>query len=660
VAARDDHGDQRRVTTTGSHISASKVVFVPSADQCPPPRADTAIVILDTAWTPGPDDRADVLSIRPYLNRVIERHDLFEEALEKLDAWGIAAQLPDRLIVDGVTYWFRMRETMWHWLHERLLWRYGIEELLATNGPLTIRVPSDEAALIDVLGLLGQALIVNSRDAPDGQPASVDRTESRAVARGFGDRLMDRFHLRADPAASRTKEVRRREHVLAERVAMAATRSGSRVIVLTTPVTHARIGWGAVSDRRDPYFGAAIPELRKAGIEPIVIALGLSHGSDEDWTVLEADNRLLPQALLRTRWSSPNDEVPIATALETSNAAIDRARAVPLDMAGVDVAPILAEALRSALSRVIATDVRQTARIGRLIAELKPDAILLAQEWIRIPWLAAAASSGVPVFAAQHGVLYRTHPGYPAVRHPALVFPSCTFVYGDFSRRVLLDGAYEPSEVEVSGSPRLDLDAADNATEGSAAPGAARGAVRSELGVAVSDQMLVVSTLPAGFVRRSHLVHMIERLLGGPLPGVHLVFKQHPGELDDGPYRALIEGLAQAGGYAPPPMSVVRDIDLYRLLRAADAHLGLHSTVLTEAVAAGTQNLIAIVEGHADLIGYVAAGVARPVSSIAEVRAALADPTPPDPAARNAFLDDQFRPGDASQRMVDAIRTRLG
>ena len=97
--------------------------------------------------------------------------------------------------------------------------------------------------------------------------------------------------------------------------------------------------------------------------------------------------------------------------------------------------------------------------------------------------------------------------------------------------------------------------------------------------------MLVVSTVNLPFVRRSHcLTHMLESCLGGPLPGIHVVIKQHPGEGDEGPYRELLHGLAQAGGYAPPPISIAPEIDLYRLLRAADAHLGLHSTVLTDAV----------------------------------------------------------------------------
>ena len=65
------------------------------------------------------------------------------------------------------------------------------------------------------------------------------------------------------------------------------------------------------------------------------------------------------------------------------------------------------------------------------------------------------------------------------------------------------------------------------------------------------DRMLVVSTVHTPFVRRSHLAHMLEACLGGPLPGIHVVIKQHPGERDEGPYRDLLHGLARAGGYAP-------------------------------------------------------------------------------------------------------------
>ena len=136
---------------------------------------------------------------------------------------------------------------------------------------------------------------------------------------------------------------------------------------------------------------------------------------------------------------------------------------------------------------------------------------------------------------------------------------------------------------------------------------------------------------------------------------MHIVFKQHPGERDEGPYRDLLLGLAKASGYPAPPISVVKDIDLYRLLRAADAHLGLLSTVLTEAVVTGTPNLIAMTDGHTDLLGYVQAGVARPVRTAAELLQALDASDAPDPAARQAFLDRHFLAGDASARIVDTV-----
>jgi hypothetical protein len=115
--------------------------------------------------------------------------------------------------------------------------------------------------------------------------------------------------------------------------------------------------------------------------------------------------------------------------------------------------------------------------------------------------------------------------------------------------------------------------------------------------------------------------------------------------------------VAAAGEFAPPPISVVRDVDLYRLLRAADAHLGIHSTVLTEAVFVGTPNLLATSVLGGDLLDYVASGVALPVAGGKDLVAAL------DAAAagaisersRAAFLAQHFEPGSAATRIADDL-----
>jgi hypothetical protein len=57
-----------------------------------------------------------------------------------------------------------------------------------------------------------------------------------------------------------------------------------------------------------------------------------------------------------------------------------------------------------------------------------------------------------------------------------------------------------------------------------------------------------------------------------------------------------------------------------------------------------------------DLLGYVAAGVARPVASPEALLRALDEGSPIDPDARSAFLERHFLPGDAVARIV----TRIG
>lgn len=630
-------------------MTGRSLVVVPASLDLPAPEDGTAVIVLDPAWTPKADDRPDVHPVRTLMSPVIEGRDLFVEALTRLDAWAEGAALADRLLVEGVTYWFRMREPMWHWLHERLLWRHAIRAAF-DDDVTAASLPAGQDALADVLVSLSATLRVDGVlvSAEPKTPSNVERLRV----------MIGRARGAAGGTAMPTEvaERHRRADALGRRVDEIAASAQPRIIVLTTPATDQWIRGRKDGGRRDPNLGSIIPKLRDDGFEPVVIGLGLDHRSDDDWHAIESDPSLLPQTLLRLRWSAEEDDARVTSALAQIDPALDHARTVPLNVEGVDLSGPLVDALRAALVRTVTADVHQMARLERLFAEIRPRGLILSREGIRTSWVAAGARAGLFVGAVQHGVLYRTHPGYPGRHHPALVLPTRTFVFGDFERRALVAGAFRPDQVEVSGSPRLDL---DSEAWGHGRNVAERDAVRRELGVADGDRLLVVSTLHLPFVRDSHLVHMLAVTLGGPLPGVHVVFKQHPGEREDGPYRALLEGLAAAGGYPAPPITVVRDVDLFRLLRAADAHLGMHSTVLTDAVAAGTPNLIAIVEGSSDLLGYVAAGVARPVRNVGEVRDALADPWPLDAPKRGAFLDDHFLPGDASARIVEAVRAAV-
>ena len=632
-----------------------RVVFLPGAADAPPSADGTMFVVLDTAWSPAPADRPDLVPLRPAVARILEQRDLFDEALARLDAWADATGMADRMTIDGVSWWFRVRETMWHWLHERMLWRLAIGELLDGATPRGLVVPASEAALADVADLLAGV-------AREG--ATAQRT-TEAEARGE-----DVGEVRPDPAADRPTgrlqwwaswpgrrrrriELERRDRLLDERVRTLATERRGRLLILSHMGIRQQVGTAAGGRPVDPNLGGVIDRLRADGDDPVVIGLALDHRADADWPTILADDGLIPQSVVQRRWSTAT---PAADGTGSAMiAAVDAAPSVQLAIDGIDLAPGLLAELRSFATTGLTIARRQEPRVERLLAELRPGAIVLTHEGIRTPWLVAARRGGVPTFAVQHGVLYPTHPGYAHPRHPGLVLPSRTFVFGDYERRVLLDhGGYREDEVETTGSPRLDIDA--TAGQGPEDLAVERGAVRRELGVRDGDLMLVVSTVNLPFVRRFHVVQMLERMLGGPLPGVHVVFKKHPGELDDGPYEDLLDGLARAGGYTPPPMTIVREIDLYRLLRAADAHLGLRSTVLTDAAVVGVPNLIATVQAHADMLGYMDAGVARPVRNVSELLEALANPQPADPAARAAFLERHFLPGDASERIARAVR----
>ncbi len=357
------------------------------------------------------------------------------------------------------------------------------------------------------------------------------------------------------------------------------------------------------------------------------------------------------------RWRGPEESA--SQAADLVRARVRSAAAVPLDVHGVDLAPALTAWLAEQAASIVGTILRQLPRIDGLVEALRPRALVLTHEAIQTPWLQVARARSVPIFAVQHGMIYPTHPGYRHPRDPRLLLPDATFVTGPFERDALLGhGGYAARRGRRGWRATAR---AGRFSEPPAPLGAdEREAVRREMGVADGSRMLVVSTGFLPLQRRFVLSASLERLFGEPVPGVHVVFKQHPGESDEGPYRELLVGLARAGGFAAPPITVVRDVDLYRLLRAADAHLGLLSTVLTDAVAARTPNLIAVDQAHTDLLGYVAAGVARPVRDAADLRAALDDLQPPDEAARQAFLAAHLEPGPASERIVARVSAALG
>ena len=631
-------------------VSRRTLRFVDDPAHAPPPDPATDLVVLDTSWTPGPDDRADMVAVRPMLTTVLRRTDVIDGSLALLDTWAEAARLADRFVADGVTWWYRVRMMVRWDIHELMLWRLVLDELGPPDRYDEIVVPPSRPALAAAARATGPAAkAARVRVSPMGSGALAGRIGS---VRGLAARL-DRPRLR--PWLRRARDVVRWRPSVARRDALLAARvDGLRSepgVVLA--VASARFFQVIRSDGRDrfadPHLDLVLDRLAAEARPVVTVGLALDQRDEADWQRVAADDRLLPSSLLTRRWSAPGDDAIDSSEVLAGLADLDR---IPLDVQGRDLGPAVATIVSGYGGRWLDGQRRGVRRAERLMRELRPTVLFIDHEGVRTSWLAAARRLGIPIVAVQHGVIYPDNPEYCHPLHQALVRPEMTCLYGSYERDLLVErGGYDPASVAVTGSSRADPRMAERAPDPKE-----RAEVRRELGVADDRRMLVVSVAHNQIAGQLHSAEMVGRLLGGPLPGIHVVIKLHPQDRTQGPFAALLRGLAEAGGYPPPDLTVVRDVDLYRLLRAADAHLGQYSTVLTDAVVAGTPNMIAAGLASSDQLGYVAARVAVPVESVDDVRAFMLDPRPAEPADRSRFLEAHFAPGDATGRIVEAIR----
>ncbi len=628
-------------------MSGRTLVFINTRTDAGTPQPGRTYVVLDTSWTPEAGERADLIPVRPIVSDLLGRVNLFDEAIARLDEWAAAAGVAERLMVGGVSWWSHARSFIRLDLHEMLLWGHVLAELVpagdydrleipAARGFLVLAAESSTASPAPIVETYGPPAIRRS-GRPNGRGLLRRDGIVGTIRRPVG-RVLRRLGLRPDPTA--------RMAYLNERLATLAAEP-SAVLAIVRSLSFHVIGSDADARRTDPYVTPVLDALVEQGVSVISIGLALDFRVDEDWAAIQADDRLLPMSFVSRRSSLPDDDGATRAEIAARLAGIP---AVRIDVEGYDLGP----AVRSIVADLGNWFERQ--RHGmlwaeRIMAELRPSAVFTGWEGARTMWLGAAHRLGIPTLAVQHGVIYPNNPDYYRALHAGLVRPEVTCVFGPYERRLLIEGGhYEPAAVVVTGSPRIDPD-------GALRPGSPdeRADVRRELGVEDGDQLLLVSAARNPVGDEIHSVSMVARLLDGPLPGVHVVVKLHPEEKSGDHYIALLAGLAEAGGYPPLRVSTVRDIDLYRLLRSVDAHLGLYSTVLTDSVLTGTPNMIAVGQAYADIIGYVEARVAVPVRSVADVRAFMADPQPPSREDRARFLEQHYQRGDATALIASAI-----
>lgn len=657
----------RRARRPTDAVSDVELVFVGDVAQAGPPDPSRRVVVTDETWTAPAGADGGPIALRPLILRALADRDLMDESLTLLDSWSERSGAVAASTVAGLSAWYHRRLHLWRWLHERLAWLAILDLLLADGDVSGLCLPLDEPALVEVGRLVAARHGLVLRVAADG--AQARRGDDSAGGPGpVADGGTTLARLRRLPARTRLAVRRWR---IDRRLARLA-REPSRLLVLRSPTDRQVVTTPTGPRLRNPFLDPVIDALGGSALEPVVLELGASLDDDPTWARLggPSEARTLPGELLATRFARPDDRAS-ATTVE---AAAERVGALttPLVVGDVDLGPAVAAELAAGIRGALAGRLRELPRMRRLLRRLHPAAIVLVNEYGRPEWLLAARAEGIGSAAVQHGIIHRLHVGY---RHPArppeLLLPDRTYVFGEYEARLLTsESVYRPDEVVVSGSPRRDLAAESvRPADGSGRPepdDPVRIAVRTELGVPPGERLVVVSTTAAAVLTRFGVVPGLGSLLDRPLPGIRFVVKLHPAEGDGDRYERLVAGIGRAGGFEPAGLSVVKAIDLYRLLGAADAHLGSYSTVLTEAVLVGTPNLLAATDASADLLGYVAAGVAEPVRDGADLERAVealvlrAGGPVVDEPARAAFVADHFRSGPAAARIAEDLLGRFG
>jgi hypothetical protein len=634
-------------------VSGRTIRFVERASEAGSGPPATDVVVLDTWWTPGADDGPGPIPLRPVIERILAEADLVNGSLERLDAWAAEAGMADQFIDAGVTWWNKVRMSVRWDLHELMIWQRVLSELAPPGRYATIEIPWRRTALVAAANAAVAAERTAFGGGSDG-PRVVTR-HARRDLRDLYQRLRrfagQSWRIRRAVGVVRGLEpvMRTRQARLEARIARLASDPPRVLGVAWAGAFHVVRDDGA--DRRmDPHIALVLERLAADGSPVAMVLEGLDHQHGGDWSTIAGDERIVPQSLVDERgWNAiggrrSNDRRTQPTGV----------RPVPLVVDGVDLGPTMGAVVAGYAGRWLEAQVRATGWAERFLQDLRPGALYLDREGTRTKWIVAARRRGIPVISIQHGMIYPNNPEYCHPAHAAAVRPDVTCVFGEAERDLLIEGGgYPVDAVVVTGSPR-----ADPGTIRRPATADERAAVRHELGVAGDDRLLVVSVAHNQVMGDLYGAAMVAGMLGGPLPGIHLVVKLHPQDRGVADYPRLLAGLAEAGRYPTPTVSTIRDMDLYRLLRSADAHLGQYSTVLTDAVVAGTPNMIAVADAYADPLGHVAAGVAAPVRSVDDVRRFMADPRPPADADREQFLRRHFEPGDAAGRIADLLLAR--
>ena len=293
-------------------MSRRTLVFVNTREEVPAVEPTTDVVVLDTAWTPEFGERPDLIPVRPSVSAVLDRVNLFDETLERLDAWGETAGMADRLMVDGVSWWFHARSFIRLDLHEMLLWCHVLAELAPAGRYERIELPAGRAFLVAAARAYRwpAAPSVVTYGPPALQPL---RPTRRACAASVGRVPWQGCVLPSARSCGRSaslRDPRPRMRYLEARLATLAAEPPAVLAVVRSASFHVIEDDDGIR-RTDPYVTPVLDALAAEGHPVVSIGLALDLRLDADWQLIKPDPRLLPMSFVSKRSKLPSDDAAI-------------------------------------------------------------------------------------------------------------------------------------------------------------------------------------------------------------------------------------------------------------------------------------------------------------------------------------------------------------
>jgi hypothetical protein len=250
-----------------------------------------------------------------------------------------------------------------------------------------------------------------------------------------------------------------------------------------------------------------------------------------------------------------------------------------LQFSDVNFAPIMKERLSWFIKAYIPLGLRWKALFDSFISKMNPKVILFIDEFYtlgRALTLSCKSQEDVLSAAIQHGFFTKFTIGSlreekKEINHksqPIVLTTDLTCVYGSTYQKILIEEGYNQNTIAVSGNPGYDqvTDLMNYYTKEE---------ILDQLNLSTERKTIVFGTQPAFYETAIHPLRTLIEVVQNH-PNYQLIIKVHPREKIKR-YQHFIEG-------STIPISIVKDINIFSVIRICDLFLTQYSTTIIDAL----------------------------------------------------------------------------